>query len=112
ATLSPVWLQQVLRRELQFSGVILSDDLDMRAVAQGDAGEVALLALMAGCDAFLLCRHEERQLAAEEALLRAAERDSRVRERIAEASSRLLCFRATLTHNRPDRQRLTALVQR
>jgi beta-N-acetylhexosaminidase len=109
ATLSPVWLTQVLRRELAFSGVVVSDDMDMRAVAGDDVGEVVTASLLAGCDAFLLCKDEARQLAAEEALERAAERDSRVRTRIAEAAARLLEFRATLSRHLPDRARLLRL---
>lgn len=96
ATLSPRWLEQILRQELGFEGVILSDDLEMGAVADGDVGEVIVASLLAGCDAFLICREAERQARAEEALLRAAERDSRVRARIAEATGRLLRFRSGL----------------
>lgn len=56
ATLSPAALR-VLREDLGFDGVIVSDDLEMRAVAdRWTVGESAALALAAGCDHLLVCR--------------------------------------------------------
>jgi beta-N-acetylhexosaminidase len=109
ATLSRRWLSGVLRDELGFSGVILSDDLDMQAVAGADVGEVLVESLLAGCDAFLLCRDPGRQERADEALALAAEKDPRVRARIEESAARLRRFRQTLSRPRPDRARLLAL---
>lgn len=56
AGFSAYWLQAVLRGELGFQGLIVSDDLSMGAVAaQGEPRERAELALEAGCDMVLLC---------------------------------------------------------
>ena len=64
ATMSRAWLCDVLRGELQYAGVIVSDDLDMKAVADHfSVEEVVRDALAAGVDAFLLCRDPERQRA-------------------------------------------------
>ncbi len=56
ATFSAFWLREILRKKINFSGMIVSDDLNMEAAKKyGSAVERALLALDAGCDAILLC---------------------------------------------------------
>ena len=53
---SRVWLTQVLREELGFSGAVFSDDLGMAgARVKGGAAQQAALAMDAGCDMILLC---------------------------------------------------------
>ena len=50
-TYSPFWLQKILREELNFNGIIMSDDLTMFAASQiGDYSVRAEAALEAGCD--------------------------------------------------------------
>jgi beta-N-acetylhexosaminidase len=63
ATLSQTVLG--LARAIPFEGVIVSDDLEMAAVAaQFEGGEAAVLAVRAGCDLLLCCRDVVRQEAA------------------------------------------------
>lgn len=60
ATFSKLWLQDVLRKQLEFEGVIFSDDLSMKAA---DCNDEYLLrtqkALDAGCDMALICNSSE-----------------------------------------------------
>jgi beta-N-acetylhexosaminidase len=79
ATLSARIVGDLLRRELGFQGVILSDDLEMKAIAATYAvADAAVQAIGAGCDGLLICSGDvETQAAALEALVHAVE-DGRV----------------------------------
>jgi beta-N-acetylhexosaminidase len=55
ATLSPSILKGLLRQELGFTGVIVTDAMDMQAIRQGEAlGREAVAAVAAGADLLLL----------------------------------------------------------
>lgn len=67
AGFSKVWLQDILRKELDYQGVLFSDDLSMAgAHVAGDAAERVLAALSAGCNVGLLCND---RAAAEQGLI-------------------------------------------
>ena len=66
AGFSKHWLQQILRQQLAFNGVIFSDDLGMAgAQVAGGAADRVRAALTAGCDIGLVCND---RAAAEQAL--------------------------------------------
>ena len=86
ATLSRRIVYGLLREELDFDGVILSDDLEMDALARtSTAPDAAVQAIAAGCDGVLVCRARvqdrtgdiEAQAAVLEALVHAVE-DGRI----------------------------------
>jgi beta-N-acetylhexosaminidase len=54
ATLSPTLIAQIIRGTCGFDGVLVSDDLTMRALV-GDPGALAVQSLAAGCDLVLHC---------------------------------------------------------
>ncbi len=56
ATFSPRLIQRLLREQLQFSGLILTDDLEMGALSQfGSMGDLAIRATEVGHDLLLIC---------------------------------------------------------
>ncbi len=58
ATLSPRILEQLLREEMGFQGVLFTDDLGMGAITNnGTVGAAAVAAIRAGADGLLVCRH-------------------------------------------------------
>jgi len=90
ATLSPRVLTDLLRGELGYRGVVVSDDLEMKAIADHYGVEDAVVrGMLAGCDVFLLCHEVELQRRAFAALVDAAERRSDVRRRVEESVARL-----------------------
>ncbi|MDE3720027.1 glycoside hydrolase family 3 N-terminal domain-containing protein [Nocardiopsis sp. N85] len=97
ATLAPHVLNDLLRNELGFDGVVVSDAMDMRGVS-GRIGipEACVLAVAAGCDLLCLGRYVYAdQVAAIRAALVTAVRDGRLPgERLEEAADRNLRLRA------------------
>ncbi|MFN2444307.1 MAG: beta-N-acetylhexosaminidase [Vicinamibacterales bacterium] len=91
ATLSAHVVQALLRDELGFNGVILSDDLEMKAVSgRYPVPDAAVEAVRAGCDAVLVCSGNlDLQAATLEALVRAAEDGTIPDKRLDDASQRL-----------------------
>ena len=62
ATLSPRVIDATIRGEIGFAGVLVSDDLSMRALP-GGLGERASRALAAGCDLVLHCNADPSEMA-------------------------------------------------
>jgi beta-N-acetylhexosaminidase len=54
ATLSPAVIERIIRRRIGFEGVLVTDDLAMKALS-GVAADTARQALDAGCDVALYC---------------------------------------------------------
>lgn len=60
AGFSEFWIQKILRQELQFDGVLFSDDLTMQAACvAGGADARIIAALQAGCDMGLVCNQRD-----------------------------------------------------
>ncbi|HEY0254215.1 MAG TPA: beta-N-acetylhexosaminidase [Kofleriaceae bacterium] len=100
ATLSEQVITGLLRQKLQYRGVIVSDDLDMQAIAGHlGADRAAVGAIKAGCDVVLLCCNEANQQLAEEGLAKAAETDSDLRRRIGESAARVRAMKKAHAEN-------------
>ena len=54
ATLSPVVIEDIIRGRIGFDGLLMTDDIDMKALS-GSAGDKAAGAIAAGCDLVLDC---------------------------------------------------------
>jgi beta-N-acetylhexosaminidase len=97
ATLSRRIVYDLLREELAYEGVILSDDLEMRALAASySVSDAAVQAIAAGCDGVLVCRatvadrtsDTDVQFQMLEALIHAVEEDRIPYKRVEDALAR------------------------
>jgi beta-N-acetylhexosaminidase len=104
ATLSPR-IVGLLREGMRYRGVIVSDDVEMKAVAKGwRAGEAAVLAAEAGCDLIAVSRTPDAQVEALEALVRATEAAPPLAEGVDDPGDRIrrLKERFLLPYSDPD----------
>lgn len=90
ATLSRKILSEILRKEMNFRGVILSDDLDMQAIADNYSEEViAERALSAGLEMFLFNHKPARGIELARALLKSLRREKTLERKLEDAYGRI-----------------------
>ena len=88
--MSPRIIDGMLKRELGYQGLIVTDDLDMKAIsATYGTAEATVAAIAAGCDAVLLCGQDQgAQVAAIEAVIHAVEDRTLPLKRVEDALAR------------------------
>jgi beta-N-acetylhexosaminidase len=92
ATLSPAAIA-LLRRELGFEGLVVSDDSEMRALVDHfGADEAVVRGIRAGIDLFLVCHTPSRVMAGIDALVHAVESGALASARLRDASQRVAAF--------------------
>lgn len=99
ATMNPTVLRGILREELGFEGVLVSDDLEMKAIADHYGIERSAVAgALAGVDLFLVCHRADEQRRCIDALTRAVEEGVVPVERIEKANARLDILERRFAH--------------
>ena len=90
STLSKVLLTDVLRNEIGFNGLIISDGMEMNVIKDYyGLGEGSVMALNAGCDLLLLCHEYELQKEAFEAVKEAVDKGIILRSTLEEKVERI-----------------------
>ena len=89
ATLSQPITTGLLREELNFRGLVVTDDLDMKALPQDQPGSIAVRALNAGSDLLLWCHSPSAAQAALQAIERALDDGSLSETRVQDALDRV-----------------------
>ncbi len=94
ASRSPKIIQELLRKELKYDGLLFSDDLNMYAAINdmNDFKECIVETFMAGCDVLLVCRHLDLFYKAHEALEKAHAKYKSVEQRVEESYQRVTQF--------------------
>lgn len=94
ASLSQSVITGLLRKEMGFDGVVVTDDLTMGAITEHyGIGEAAVLAIGAGCDLLLVCLGYENAGSALDALTAAVENGTISSERLDESVRRILTLK-------------------
>jgi beta-N-acetylhexosaminidase len=94
ASLSKIWITDILRKRIGFRNLIVSDDLEMGGVlSAAPVGQAAVEHIQAGGDLCLVCHREDYILEAHEELSRTAERDGAFTRRVEESMRKVLAFK-------------------
>jgi beta-N-acetylhexosaminidase len=98
ATLSKPIIDGLLRQRLGFDGYVMSDDMEMKAIAEHFGfDEAIVMAVNAGVDLLWICHAPQLQNRAIEVLIHAVESGKVARERLEQASRRLGVVRSKFT---------------
>jgi beta-N-acetylhexosaminidase len=98
ASLSRLWITEVLRKRIGYRNLIASDDLEMGgALVSATIGDAAVQTILAGCDLCLVCHHEDRVREVHKELTKSAERDRKFARRVAQAAARVTAFKKKWT---------------
>jgi beta-N-acetylhexosaminidase len=95
ASINPSIVRDLLRDELGYEGLVVTDDLEMGAIAKhSEIEDSALRAILAGEDMILVCARPDLIRRAYRALLDAARRGELSRGRIQASLRRIAAFKA------------------
>lgn len=97
AGFSKIWLQSILREQLQFNGLILSDCLGMVGADIGNLVTRAHQAIHAGCDMLIVCNQSQAVL--REVLQERYERSDASIQRIEEFKKKMIRFTTEASHS-------------
>ncbi len=94
ASLSKVWITNILRKRIGYRHLIVSDDLEMGGVLSAARIEQAAVGhIRAGGDLCLICHREDYITQAYDVLVKTTERDPKFAKRATEAVQRVLAFK-------------------
>jgi len=115
ASLSKVWITDILRRRIGYRNLIVSDDLEMGGVlSAAPIGKAAVEFVRAGGDLCLICHREDYVAEAYDKLVKETEREPRFARRAGESVRRVLEFKKKWAKNLrgsaiPSNSRIEAL---
>ena len=94
ASLSKVWITDILRKRIGYRNLIVSDDLEMGGVlSAAPVGKAAVQFVAAGGDLCLVCHREDYVENAHEELVKAAARDRKFAKRVADSARKITAFK-------------------
>ena len=101
ATFSKYILNDLLRKEMQFQGLVMSDDLEIQAVTQTPE-ELPALAINAGVDLFLICHDLAKVTRLQDAMIDGIETGKIPHETVDHSFNRIIKSKEKLTDEEMD----------
>jgi len=103
ASLSSFFIEQKIRNDFRYRGLIITDDLDMKALTKNfDKETIAVQSLKSGNDLLLYCNEPESPQIAHDAILSALAQGTLTKERLQESYLRITGVKKErLTHPDP-----------
>lgn len=103
ATLSPKIIKEILRKQIGFNGLIITDDIQMKGLSEvSNPHEAGLRALKAGADIIMMTWSFKEQAKAIERVKQAVANGELTMEELNEKVSRILAVKAFLHKNSPQ----------
>ena len=94
ASLSKIWITDILRKRIGYRNLVVSDDLEMGGVlSAAPVGEAAVEHIRAGGDLCLICHREDYITQAYEELLHTVKSEPQFAKRVSESIRRVLAFK-------------------
>jgi beta-N-acetylhexosaminidase len=94
ASLSKVWITDILRKRIRYRNLIVSDDLEMGGVlSAAPVGQAAVEHIRAGGDLCLVCHRADYISQAYDELIKTAEDDPKFARFVADSVRRVLAFK-------------------
>jgi beta-N-acetylhexosaminidase len=94
ASLSRVWITDILRKRIGYRKLVVSDDLEMGGVlSAASMRQAAVEFIRAGGDLCLICHRADHITDAYDELVKMTERDPKFARRVAESVGRVLAFK-------------------
>ena len=112
ATFSPLVIKNILREKLGFDGLVITDDLEMKAVEKHiPFGSISRLGSAAGVDLYLICQDCEKILALQDQMIRDIEEGYIDIESVKLSVQKIIDIKKRIAISPHSKQNLTELVQ-
>jgi len=112
ATFSPYILKNILRKKLGFGGLVITDDLEMKAIEKHiPFDSIPRLGSAAGVDLYLICHDREKILSLQDQMIRDIKEEHIDKESVELSVQRIIDIKKRIAINPRNKRHLTELVQ-
>ena len=112
ATFSPIILKNILREKLGFDGLIITDDLEMKAVEKHIPFEsIPRLGSIAGVDLYLICHDREKTLSLQDQMIQDIEEGRIDKKQVEYSAQRIIDFKKQIPFSPHGKENLSDLAR-